>query len=341
MTRTTMNTVPVYIKVVLLITALILTGTLMTSAAGMQIAASRTVTIVTPEGSLEVETNKTLVADIIEAAGITLDEAYETTVPSPNQDLEFDHIIISRAAKITLKADGQELELISWAKTVKDLLQEQNISIGRDIINYPIEESIQTGQVIEITRVDSELIYRETVIPAQTTYKNEPSLVVGKEKVQKPAQDGIKRVTDVIIFNDGVEVSRKTVSEEVVVEPVTGITLRGTQAAASRSPSPPPPSGSNNIIEGIASYYGAKFHGRNTASGVPYDMYALTAAHKTLPFGTIVKVTYLPSGKSVVVEINDRGPFTPGRIIDLSAAAAKEIGLYSAGIGKVRVEILN
>ena len=92
--------------------------------------------------------------------------------------------------------------------------------------------------------------------------------------------------------------------------------------------------------EGNASWYGSKFHGRRTASGEVFDANALTAAHPTLPFGTIVRVTSLSNGASVDVRINDRGPYTRGRIIDLSQAAAAQIGLASQGVGAVKLEIV-
>jgi rare lipoprotein A len=93
--------------------------------------------------------------------------------------------------------------------------------------------------------------------------------------------------------------------------------------------------------EGLASWYGGKFQGRRTASGEIFDTNEFTAAHKTLPFGTIVKVTNLENGESTVVRINDRGPFVPGRIIDLSRAAAAAIGLAGTGIAKVRIQVLD
>jgi rare lipoprotein A len=88
---------------------------------------------------------------------------------------------------------------------------------------------------------------------------------------------------------------------------------------------------------GRASYYGKKFQGRRTASGERYDMHAFTAAHPRLPFGTVVTVTNLKNGRSVRVRINDRGPFTRGRVIDLSYAAAKKLGMLSKGVIRVRV----
>lgn len=93
--------------------------------------------------------------------------------------------------------------------------------------------------------------------------------------------------------------------------------------------------------KGFASYYADKFHGNQTSSGEIFDNYLMTAAHNTLAFGTMVKVTNLSNQLSVVVKINDRGPFKPGRIIDLSKAAADKINLIQTGTAEVKIEILN
>ena len=92
--------------------------------------------------------------------------------------------------------------------------------------------------------------------------------------------------------------------------------------------------------EGVASYYADSLHGNLTASEAPYDKDALTAAHRTLPFGTRVKVSNLDNGKSVVVNINDRGPYSQDRIIDVSGAAAQQLGLIESGIARVKIEVL-
>lgn len=94
-------------------------------------------------------------------------------------------------------------------------------------------------------------------------------------------------------------------------------------------------------MEGLASWYGGKFQGRLTANGEIFDTNELTAAHRTLPFDTEVLVTNTRTGHSVVVRINDRGPFVDGRVIDLSRAAASRIGIVSTGIGPVQLEILS
>lgn len=99
------------------------------------------------------------------------------------------------------------------------------------------------------------------------------------------------------------------------------------------------PKGAVSEMEGYASWYGGKFHGRKTASGEIYDQDKLTAAHKSLPFGTRVKVTHVDNGKSTYVVINDRGPFVKGRVIDLSREAAKQIDMLSTGTAKVRLSV--
>ena len=91
---------------------------------------------------------------------------------------------------------------------------------------------------------------------------------------------------------------------------------------------------------GVASYYGRRFHGRLTANGETFDMNALTAAHPSLPFDSMVRVTNPRNGRSVIVRINDRGPFVAGRVIDLSRAAAKEIGLIRRGHAEVELELV-
>jgi rare lipoprotein A len=95
-----------------------------------------------------------------------------------------------------------------------------------------------------------------------------------------------------------------------------------------------------SVLSGIASWYGPGFHGNRTANGEVYNQNALTAAHKTLPFGTRVRVTHTGTGRSIVVRINDRGPFVGSRVIDLSAAAARVLGMMGSGVAPVRVEVL-
>jgi rare lipoprotein A len=92
---------------------------------------------------------------------------------------------------------------------------------------------------------------------------------------------------------------------------------------------------------GVASYYGPGFHGRRTANGETFNQNAMTAAHRTLPFGTKLKVTNLANGQSAIVRVNDRGPYAGGRVLDLSVAAAKQIGSTHSGVAKVKIEVVS
>jgi len=127
----------------------------------------------------------------------------------------------------------------------------------------------------------------------------------------------------------------KTLKPALLLMVVAALAVSGC-GGGSGEPSTEP----GSIEEGEASYYAHKYHGRTTANGETYDENKMTAAHKTLPFGTTVRVTNLANGKKVVVRINDRGPFIKGRIIDLSYKAAGELDYISRGVVKVRVEVL-
>jgi rare lipoprotein A len=106
------------------------------------------------------------------------------------------------------------------------------------------------------------------------------------------------------------------------------------------APAAAPAAASGDASEGKVAHYGAKFNGRKTASGEVFNSNAMTMAHKTLPFGTRVKVTNLANKKSVVVRVNDRGPSTPDRIGDLTTGAARKIGMTKAGVVDARLEVV-
>ena len=138
--------------------------------------------------------------------------------------------------------------------------------------------------------------------------------------------------------------SSRTRSDSTPLPPPTegtGPRPGGTPVPPATKGTPVPPATPRATVHtGKASWYGEAHHGKKTASGEIYDMAELTAAHRSLPLGTRVRVTSVESGRSVVVRINDRGPFVPGRIIDLSRAAAHELGHGGAGVFTVRIEVL-
>ncbi|TMA20506.1 MAG: septal ring lytic transglycosylase RlpA family protein [Deltaproteobacteria bacterium] len=102
----------------------------------------------------------------------------------------------------------------------------------------------------------------------------------------------------------------------------------------------PAPRQRHEFQRGVASYYGNEFEGRRTASGVLYNSRFMTCAHRTLPFGTVIRVTDVETSKSVVVKVTDRGPYAKGRVVDLSLAAARKLGIVDRGLARVTVEIV-
>ena len=126
-------------------------------------------------------------------------------------------------------------------------------------------------------------------------------------------------------------IARVGISVAVLLAAVTGAET----ANAKEKPS------GMRVASGSASWYGPGFHGRKTANGERYDMHGLTAAHRSLPFGTKVRVTNRKNGKSVVVRINDRGPYAGGRVIDLSRGAAQAVSMIDSGVVPVNLEVLN
>ena len=130
----------------------------------------------------------------------------------------------------------------------------------------------------------------------------------------------------------------------VVWSPVPGVLVVAPDSAAlaavTAAPAPPAPRRGRVIATGRASYYGERFRGRRTASGQRFNPDGLTAAHRTLPFGTRLRVTNTRNGRSVVVRVNDRGPFHGSRVLDLSKAAARRIGMVRTGTARVRIERL-
>jgi len=111
-------------------------------------------------------------------------------------------------------------------------------------------------------------------------------------------------------------------------------------AGCSGTPPKSPAHKSAKRVSGLASYYADRYHGRTTANGERFDQNAMTAAHRTLPFGTKVKVINAKNGQSVIVRINDRGPFVKGRIIDLSRSAFARIGSTASGVMPVEIEVI-
>ncbi len=120
--------------------------------------------------------------------------------------------------------------------------------------------------------------------------------------------------------------------------PHWGLIVALAACATAPKPSPKAVQPGDPFRGGLASFYGEGFDGKLTANGEQFDRAKFTAAHKTLPFGTCVKVTAVETGRSVKVRVNDRGPYVAGRVIDLSEAAARELGIFDRGVAQVRLQ---
>ena len=123
-----------------------------------------------------------------------------------------------------------------------------------------------------------------------------------------------------------------------VVRRAAVATKKRTALATAKPEASKPAASTRDAAQGLASYY--RFHGRRTASGEKFDETELTAAHRTLPFGTRLRVTNVATGQSVMVRVNDRGPFIPGRVVDVSHSAAEALGMTQQGVAKVKLDVV-
>jgi rare lipoprotein A len=135
-------------------------------------------------------------------------------------------------------------------------------------------------------------------------------------------------------------IAARAIRRQPAAWPLLALAALWLAACATTRPTPPPP-GEVVELRGLASWYGDEFAGRPTANGEIFDPKQMTAAHRTLPFGTLVDVTYVRTGKTARVRVNDRGPFVGNRIIDLSYAAASDIGMVDDGIGEVEIAVVS
>ncbi|MCC2631430.1 MAG: hypothetical protein K0S20_129 [Patescibacteria group bacterium] len=221
---------------------------------------------------------------------------------------------VYRAQPVLIKDGSAERLVRTWSSTVEEVLKEQGVELdGKDKIYPGRDASIAIGEspaVVTITRVaESEVVVKES-ISFKTEYVDDATLEKGVEKVESAGSNGVLQKTYSVRRENGVEISRRLIGNATTKEAVSKVIRRGTKVV--------------DLGSGGASWYG----------GVP----ALTAAHRTLPFGTKVKVVNVANGKSVVVTIADRGPFIAGRVIDLSSDAFAQISTLGTGVATVRLE---
>jgi rare lipoprotein A len=227
---------------------------------------------------------------------------------------------------------------------VAELLHELNITISlRDRVEPGLQAAPERGGSIVITRVCLSTVHEDEEIPFTTEKKNDPSLPLGQRKTIIAGKNGVLRSTFEVILEGNTEESRTLVEQIRLREPVNSVVLIGTGEPVPLLTASARGGQVVKSMEGLASWYGSQndgLQGARTASGEIFNKNEYTAAHPTFPFGTRLRVTYLKTGRSAEVRVNDRGPWDGKRIIDLSMAAAEAIGLRSAGVGLVRIEVL-
>lgn len=227
------------------------------------------------------------------------------------------HIIIVRAHAMIARVDGREIILHTQALSVGQGLDESDITVDEDDIVSPGRDTFaENGIKIVITRVKIEEQSVDKLVTFDKKVNEDDKLSWRKTIVMRKGEKGINRLTYRVSTYDGKEVNRKLLKTETIKEPVTEITTQGTYVKVGKT------------HKGAASWYA--FTG------------TLSAANPWLPIGSYVRVTNLENGKSIIVRINDRGPFVPGRIVDLDKVAFQKIASTGQGvIGVTMEEIIN
>lgn len=257
------------------------------------------------------------VEQLLQEYQIELDDHDSISPPLKELITSGDTIILSRGKKITLLADQSEEEFYTIHYTIKEALQERNIAIDPfDIISPPLPSALSEEETITIVRVRVAEETRTKKIPFATVANTDDKLGWREKKVTQEGLSGMKEIIERVSYHDDTEVGREVISEEVVKNPTDEIVTEGTLVKIGKK------------HKGAASWYA------HTGT--------LSAANQWMPIGSYAKVTNTANGESVIVRINDRGPFVPGRIIDLDKVAWQKIAALGAGVINVKVEeVLN
>ena len=256
------------------------------------------------------------VAGFLRSKNFTPTEA-DKVWPHPSEKLVLGtSIVLEQARAITIKADGKVEAVHTTEDTALAILSERNIGLDEDdLVKPPREAVVPADGTIEVTRVEIREEYKDTAIDFATEVNEDSELSWRTKKVTQKGEKGTKRTTYRVSYHNGKEVNRKMVKTETLKEPVTEIVTQGTYVKLGKKHT------------GAASWY--------AWTGT------MAAANPWLPKGSYVKVTNVDNGKSVIVVINDRGPFVPGRNIDLDKVAFAKIAPVGAGVISVKMEEVN
>ncbi|MBI4836661.1 MAG: septal ring lytic transglycosylase RlpA family protein [Candidatus Abawacabacteria bacterium] len=242
------------------------------------------------------------------------------------------HVIIRHAVPVQLiNVLGEESKVFSRGTTVGDVLNEQEIVLTDQQRVIPeVSAWLEPEIKIQILAEREEKLKRKVDIAFKKVEKRDATLTIGKRIVEQEGLLGKKEETYNLVYIGDQLKEKKLLRTEILSEPQDEIVKVGTKM----------PAQTETIENGKASFYSASLDGSRTASGPPIRLTEMVAAHKTLPFGSLVKVTNVNNGKSVVVKIIDRGPYITGRVIDLTPAAFQQIASLSSGVVSVRLDLI-
>ena len=313
------------------------------------------------------------VADALAQAGIDAEGA--AVSPKPDTKLEDvdGPVTVTTPKDITVTGmNGSWVAKGTTVRTVQDLLDKYFAdSVDADDDVTPSRDTVlKDGDTIHLVRLNSEEKTEKVAIDYKTETRKDDAIYEGETRVVTKGEKGEKTIVKKISTTDGKVSGEEVVKEEVTKEPVTEVVAKGTKKRPAEEPKSAEPKSEDvskasgdapkqsrkkrsesapqggKAVSGVRSC-GASFYGNGdgtdggpTASGERFNTHAYTAAHKSLPFGTRVRVTNKANGRSVVVRINDRGPYVGGRCLDLSYAAMKSIGGVSSGVARVDWQIV-
>jgi resuscitation-promoting factor RpfB len=256
-------------------------------------------------------------------------------------------VAVADPVPLVVRHDGHEQHVITDAQTVGAVLERLGLALGEDDIVTPSAETLpEAGMTIVVERVTTATETRTITIPFTTEQRRTAALTTGQQREVQAGRDGVLEIVEAVVRADGAVRSRAPVSERIIRDPVPRVVEVGTasppkptpappapapQPAAAPAPAPPadeaPPDSTPlpHTQEGKASWYDNPYGG-------------MTAAHRTIPRGTIVTVTNVANGRQVQVRINDSGPYVEGRVIDLNREAFAALASPSVGVIRVRLE---
>lgn len=253
------------------------------------------------------------VAEALRQAGFRVSNTDSVYPPVDSRLLPGTLMLWQPVRAIRIAVDGSEQIISTTATSVEEVIASAGLVLDDDdLVNPSRESAIPDGAKVVITRVEIREETKEAKIPFVTKTEEDDELSWRKKIMKQKGENGVKTTTYRVSYHNGKEVNRKILSTEVTKEPVTEVVTQGTYVKTGKS------------HRGAASWY--------AHTG------ALAAANPWLPKGSYVRVTNMDNGKSVIVVINDRGPFVPGRIIDLDRAAFEKIASIGAGVINVKME---